>query len=138
MSQWYWNEDVLRCQVLWGINRFSSKMHHKVAKFWKIQFCRDNSLSHKNSVTLDIYYLKNVITLKVQIFTGTYFRGDLFLRMGRILVLVLYFRALSNTFWLYFARFREKCDFAAIFFREWLKNSRNHENFYLQKCVPFL
>ena len=39
-----------------------------------------------------------LVTLKVQVFTGTYIRGDLFSRMGRILVLFLYFRAFWNIF----------------------------------------
>ena len=66
------------------------------------------------------------VTLKVQIFTGTYLREDFFSRMGRILVFSLYFRALFDAFWNIF------CKALGV----WPKISRNRENFYPRKFVP--
>ena len=56
--------------------------------------------------------------------------------MDRFLVLFSYFLSLFDVYGLYFARLWENCDYAGIYFREWLKNSRNGENFYPRKFLP--
>ena len=95
------------------------------------------------------------INLKVQIFAGTYFREDLnswttrekirfrgysFSRMGRIFVLILYFRAIIDAFWTIFDEAQCASSSGGFLiangwkFHEIAKIS-THENLYLQRIL---